>query len=757
MNLPAEENRSGISQLEAFLELLMDLQVPNQTEETPRESPIHPDKTSNQPQISASSSPADNTKDSQASKLISAGQENLPIKSQLKNQESEDNGSNFTLSGNDSTTETAVNGLNLSRVTENTPHQPNTTAPPIIDGDKPDLLNSATDLERLQQLLLSPDLLESRDHLEILRHKFETLERQIYDPTKLINLLLPLITEILSIKIHEDREEMAQVIAPIVDEMIQEKTREDKPAISAALAPVIPDAITKQVLQSPGEFGKAIAPEISGAIKEQIELERDAMVDALYPVIGSTISKYMSEAIAAINHKVENALSPEGIARKIRARMQGISEAELIFKESMPFSIKAIFLIHKASGLVVSEVQPFGKQRLESEMVAGMLTAIRSFVNDCIAQSGEVSELDRIEYGNCEIILEVAGYCYLAVVIQGDPPPAFLDKMRNVMVTIVQRYGQAMELFDGDPANVPEPVHQLLESIIEVRDLLEKQKRKFPVALLILCAAVTSAIFIPWGIHNYQNKLNQKIAAKTSLALASDPELAVYHLQVGAEGGIIELSGKLPNEYLVKKAEQIAQTVTPTTQIKNELIAIKVPPDPVLVKGEVERVTSILNHTERMAIWTSYSNGKVTVKGSVIKVADADKITTALEKIPGVESVINTVQLQPLALAARIYFELNSAKLKSSELRKINQIKGFLNDYPNQNLRLIGYSDRSGNPLENQSLALERAKTVAQVLAQQGIDPRRLEISGTTKPPSDLYPDESAQLSRFVEFEAIAR
>ncbi|HAX87411.1 MAG TPA: hypothetical protein DCY91_14395 [Cyanobacteria bacterium UBA11370] len=612
-------------------------------------------------------------------------------------------------------------------------------------------------LERLQRLLVSPDLLQSRDKLEVLKDKFETLEHQIYNPTKLINLILPLISDILSIKIAEAREEMAQIIAPIVDEMIQAKTKEDKPAISAALAPVLPDAITQQVLQSPGEFGKAIAPEISSAIKEQIDLERDSMVDALYPVIGSTISKYMAEAIAAINQKVENTLSPEGISRKIRARMQGVSEAELIFKEAMPFSVKAIFLIHKASGLVISEVQPFGKQHLESEMVAGMLTAIRSFVNDCIAQSGEVSELDRIDYGNCEIILEVAGYCYLAVVTQGDAPKPFLDKMRGALATIVQRHGKSIELFDGDPANVPKAVHQLLKSIVEVSELVWKPKRKVPLALFLLSTAILSGILIPWGLHNHQNKINRRVEEKTSLALATDPELAVYRLQVDADRETLKLSGKLPNNYLVEKAEQVAQMSAPKSQIKNEIISVEIPPDPVIVAGEVERVTGILNQTERVAIWATYNQGKVTVKGSIVQITDAQKITEALAKIPGVQSVTNTVQLQPLALASRIYFDLNSAKLKSSELSKINQLKAFLNDYPNQNLRLIGYSDRTGNMLENQSLALERAKTVGEILVRQGIDPRRLQVAGTTKPPTDVYPDESPQFSRFVEFEAIAR
>ncbi|HBB36152.1 MAG TPA: flagellar motor protein MotB [Cyanobacteria bacterium UBA8803] len=623
------------------------------------------------------------------------------------------------------------------------------------DDTDPD--NSITAFEQLQRLLLTPEIVDSREVLLYLKEKFTILEHQIYDPSELIKLLLPLITEILSLKVVEAREEMAQAIAPIIDEMIQAKAQQDKSAISSALAPVLPDAVTQQVYNSPGDFAKALAPEMGKAIKEQIDLERDAMVDALYPVIGSTISKYMAEAVAAINQKVENTLSPEGVARKVRARMQGVSEAELIFMESMPFTIQAIFLIHKASGLVIAEVQPFGKQRLESEMVAGMLTAIRSFVNDCIAQSGNISELDRIDYGDCEIVLEVAGYCYLAVVTQGSPPKSFLEKMREALSTIVQRHGVAIELFDGDPTQVPKPVQQFLESLTEVsKPSTPKSKGKPPVALFAISLAVLSLIFIPWSIHRYRSGAEQDLEDKTSLALASEPELAVYRLTVDAKGDTLKLSGKLPNTYLVEKAEQIAKTVAPTVKIDNEIVAVKVPPDAAVVAAEVERVTSILNEMERVAIWTTYSEGKVKVEGSAIQVADAQKITEAFEKIPGVESVTNTVQLQPLALASRIYFDLNSAELRSSELKKINQLKLFLEDYPTQHIRLIGHSDKSGNMLENQGLALERAKTVAEALVNQGIDARRLEVSGTTKPPTGVYTDDALNLSRFVEFEAIA-
>lgn len=620
-----------------------------------------------------------------------------------------------------------------------------------------DVENSLELFERWQRLLLTQEMMDSRKAIEDFKKKLESLEYQIYEPTQLINLLLPLITEVLSLKIAAAREDVAHAIAPIVDEMIQRRAQQDKGAVSSVLAPVLPQAITYQVVTSPGDLAKALGPEMGPAIKEQISLERDVMVDALYPVIGSTISKYMAEAIQSINEKVENAFSVEGMSRKIRAKLQGISEAELIFKEAMPFTVQAIFLIHKASGLVIAEVQPSNRQRLESEMVAGMLTAIRSFVNDCIAQSGEVSEIDEIDYGGSKIILEVAGYCYVAAVTQGEPPKSFMRKMRGALETIVQHHGKPIELFDGDPSNVPDEIHQILQELTKLsQSPQEEEKRKTPVALLLVGLAALSAIVIPTGIYHHLSAVDRQREERTRLALASDPELAVYRLEVDASLGNLKLSGKLPNEYLRTKAEQIAKKVEPNLNIQNAIIPVEVPPDPVLAAAEVKRVTSILNQIEGTIIKADYTDGNVTVEGVVLQEADAKKITQAFQQIPGVQSVTNTVQLQPLAIASRVYFDQGSAQLKAEERSKILQIQAFLEQHPNKHLKLLGHTDPKGTATENQELALERAKTVRDALIKQGIDPKRLQVEGTIDSPLGVKAEQIPLLSRCVEFKIIS-
>jgi len=633
-----------------------------------------------------------------------------------------------------------------------------------------------SDIDQVKNLLAENDLPGVRHLMATIDDKLGKLEHQIYDPQELIELMLPWIAQILSRKIADSREEVVNAIVPIIDEVIRAKTHENKSAMSAAIAELLPEALAQQIVNSPADIANAIAPEIGLAIKEQIrldqesivqalapemgktitaqiKLERDSMVDALYPVIGSTISRYMAEAIKTINEKVSNAISVEGIQRKIRSQVQGVSEAELILKESVPFTVQAAFLIHKASGLIISEVQNSESYQLESEMVAGMLTAIRSFVNDCIVQSGEVSELNQIEYGDSKIMLEVGGYCYIAVVIKGEPPDSFIKKIRQTLSNLILNYAKVIHEFNGDPGTIPDALHPLIKTLF---DPLHKEKStKPPIALAGITLAALSLILVPWGIYQYRSSVERHLEANAVAALADTPELAVYRLDVAVDGKTLKLTGKLPNQELRAQAEKIVASTAPKLQLDNRIVAVDVPPDPVLTAAEVQRITAVLNQREGVFISTRYGDRKVTVEGRVIDGADAQKIAQSLKQIPGVQSVISTVKLEPPKITSRIYFQQGTTKLDSTYGEIIASVKKFMDRYPQKQIKIIGHSDRTGELATNQQLSLRRAAAVRDALVRQGADPKRLQTIGSPNPPPGLEPNQPRLLSRCVLFEPI--
>jgi len=633
------------------------------------------------------------------------------------------------------------------------------------------------DIERQLAALaqfLDPAYTEQYEQIEALAQQLTEIDRQLTDPQAAIARLLPAIVEVLRLKIASSKAEICQVLAPIIDEVIEGKIQLDKEAMGSALAPIISEAIVQHISEAPQDVGRSIGPEIAVAIREQIRLdrdaiasalgpemgkaiqeqvrlERDAMVDALYPVIGNTITKYLKEAIRAINERVENAFSPEGISRKIRATVQGVSEAELILQESVPFTVKAIFLTHKTSGLVIAEAQQTGNQELESDMIAGMLTAIRSFASDCIVQPGEVSELGEIDYDKYKIVMEVAGYCYLAAVLEGEPSKQFILNLRQTLGTLIQTHSKAIKSFDGDPDTVPQAIHQLLETL---RDGPANPKKRRPPLLLFIGVGLLSLIFIPFGMYVAE----RRIEAKARRAIAADPVLALYRLNVDAQRNTLKLAGQLPSSKLREKAERLAQNVAPNREIENNIISVELPPDPTLIAAEIKRVTAILNQMDGIRIVSQYKAGKVIVEGTVLQPDDAGKIAQAFAQIPGVglQAVVNTIQIQQLALATRIYFDVGSVKIAPVDMEiKIIPIKRFLDRYPETHLRIVGHADLSGNAGENEQLALRRASLVRNALAMQGIDPERIEIIGTRMFPPGITPDRALWLSRCVRFEPL--
>ncbi|NEQ25892.1 MAG: BON domain-containing protein, partial [Microcoleus sp. SIO2G3] len=383
------------------------------------------------------------------------------------------------------------------------------------------------------------------------------------------------------------------------------------------------------------------------------------------------------------------------------------------------------------------------------------LTAIRSFASDCMTRSS-ASELDQIDYGNCKILLEVAGYCYLAIVTQGEPPSHFLSILRQTLATIVQLYGAEIETFEGDPATIPEAIHAMLVKLGEM-DWSEPAKSRSSIAL-IAAGVLLGAIVIPWSILSYHAKVQQRVEADTIAALAAAPELAVYRLNVTTDRHTLQLSGLVPDQRLRQRAADIAHTVAPDWTIDNQVRAVEVPADPVLAAAEVDRVARILNQAENRSIAAHYEDGKVTIAGTVSQAAEVQQVTQAFEQIPGVDSITTALQVEPLRISVRFYFGVASAEIASADrMTKLRQIKAFLDRHPQQTFQITGYSNPINGDRETQRLALQRARAVRDALIRQGISPQRLQIAGMSQYPPTHGADRPTWQSRYVEVVSAAR
>jgi hypothetical protein len=208
------------------------------------------------------------------------------------------------------------------------------------------------------------------------------------------------------------------------------------------------------------ELIAAITPILGDAIRLKIEESRDEMIEALYPIIGQLIGRAVGEAIRnlarQIDARMRRSLSPELVMRRLRARLTGVPDYALILRDGLPFRVAELFLVHRESGLLLmhlsNEPDATGNgpdAADNSDLISGMLTAIRDFASDAFGR-GQEGQLDEIQYGTRRILIEASQHAYLAVVVDGIEPATLREAMRDRVMACENTYHRALIDYDGD-------------------------------------------------------------------------------------------------------------------------------------------------------------------------------------------------------------------------------------------------------------------------------------------------------------------
>lgn len=208
------------------------------------------------------------------------------------------------------------------------------------------------------------------------------------------------------------------------------ETIETKEKLSEKVDPIIEEKLKAFVADIPTRLG----PAITKTLKEEVANSKDAVVEALYPIMGQMIKKYIAAELKRfseeVNNKVNNAFSFETVRRKIRAKFSGKSESEVLLSELDRPVINEIFAIQKGSGILLGSYNP--NSMVDKDMVSGMLTAIKSFVED--AFQGETQNLESIDYETYSIHIQNFHSYYIAVVISGTYTNSFENKLENSLL-----------------------------------------------------------------------------------------------------------------------------------------------------------------------------------------------------------------------------------------------------------------------------------------------------------------------------------
>ena len=199
--------------------------------------------------------------------------------------------------------------------------------------------------------------------------------------------------------LNEDRD-FAQNILQKLDSLEDTINTPDK------LSEKVDGIINKKLDAYTEEIPEKLGPTITKALSSEIKNSQDKVVEILFPIIGKMIKKYIQQEMKVlsdnINYQIQKTLSYKAIKRKVLSKFTGVSEQDMIIAELNEPKVEQVFVIEKGSGIIISSSSK--QESIDEDMIAGMLTAIKSFVEDAFKKDQQSLEL--IQYELFEIHIQ---------------------------------------------------------------------------------------------------------------------------------------------------------------------------------------------------------------------------------------------------------------------------------------------------------------------------------------------------------------
>lgn len=209
-----------------------------------------------------------------------------------------------------------------------------------------------------------------------------------------------------------------------------EKLTREQSQLSERVSPLMEERFQEFIEEMP----KTVASTITEALKSEIKKSQDAVAEALFPIMGKMIKKYVQAEIKKLNDNINTKLKNTfSFSSPFKRGKKGTTAAALLKEEYKGF-VEHVMVIEKGSGILKAN---FAKtQNIDQDMMAGMLTAIKSFAEDAFAKAN--LELERIDYELYTIHLQNFSKYYIAVVISGIYDDEFKDKLEDVLLDFAQ-------------------------------------------------------------------------------------------------------------------------------------------------------------------------------------------------------------------------------------------------------------------------------------------------------------------------------
>ncbi|MEL7221706.1 MAG: cell envelope biogenesis protein OmpA, partial [Bacteroidota bacterium] len=173
-------------------------------------------------------------------------------------------------------------------------------------------------------------------------------------------------------QVIETREDLAQRVDPIIEDHLEELEKN------------FPDAYIRVVQK---------------LVDDRMRQKQDELINLIYPRLGIMVKKFINNELRLLREKVDRQIRRSPLAFVYKNRNKSSDE---ILIDLHGATVEEVYVISHESGLLLGSAS--ASETADKDMIAGMLTAIKSFVEDAFKRTDE--ELRAIQYGNYEIMVQ---------------------------------------------------------------------------------------------------------------------------------------------------------------------------------------------------------------------------------------------------------------------------------------------------------------------------------------------------------------
>lgn len=238
------------------------------------------------------------------------------------------------------------------------------------------------------------------------------------------------ISLIRNILFEGEREKQDRIVNEL--ESFKEQLREQ--ALREKLNPIVSEHLKDLKEKFPVEFGEVM----TDTIRMQVANSKDEVVEALYPILGQMIKRYVQSEIKkwleTFDRRGKNTQST-----KQKRRFLGLFGRKSKTQENTSLlaqqykQVEGIFIVEKGTGFILADHSV--KKGESREVFIGLLTALKSYGEDALDSKKE--KLNTVQYDSYHITLNDWYKFYGATFINGPINETFKSHLSDKLNTFV--------------------------------------------------------------------------------------------------------------------------------------------------------------------------------------------------------------------------------------------------------------------------------------------------------------------------------